>query len=272
MFSILETWNHRPAESSDVLGLIIGTKTNGVITLHEAHYIQHTLTREPQLELECDLQRVRAITSMARSINNNYVVVGWFTTYTEIDNVHRIIQNHFAQEFDESELCLLTVDTTLSQNSLSPTLYTHNNVAVAASDAKQSQLTLFTKVPLNTVIPTQERLALHAFISGNTHESEEIDAPIALVSNAQRVDNFLFGDLKDSLAEALNYVNQVISGEIQGDINIGKKLAYICANIPSYDQETVDSFLGGSLDDLKMFSGLAQATKQTVSTASLSPQ
>lgn len=285
MFSILETWNHRPEESTDVIGILLGTKTNGTITLHEAHYIQHTLTREPELELQCDLQRVRAITTMARSINPDYAVIGWFTTYTQIDNVHRIIQNHFSQEFDEPDLCLLTVDTTLSDNSLSPTLYTHNNVQVGSAQAATEtttttttalpppavQLTLFSKAQLNTIIPTQEALALHSFLTAQTGESEEIAAPLALLSNAQVINNFINGDLVTSIALALDYVSKAASGEIQGDVNIGKKLAYICSNIPSFDPETVDSMLTDSINDLSMFSGLAQITKATIKNATFTP-
>lgn len=271
MFSIIEAWNYRPEESTDVIGLLLGTRQqNGSITLHEAHYLQHTVVREPVIDIQCDVQRVNTISMNARDSKAKLEIVGWFTTYTQLDAVHRIVHNHFANTYDIPNFCLLTVDVTLAQNTFAQTLYLHNNTQVSQSggDAAiaDAQLTCFTKAPLQTIIPTQERLALHAILTGNP-QGDDVDAPVAVQSNAQQIRQSVFGDLHDSIKQSLDYVNLVLSGKIPGDEQIGKQLAYICANIPLFDQETSDSLLNESLAELKMFSSFAQITKSTVSGA-----
>jgi len=276
MLSVLETWNHRPSHSTDVLGILLGTKNDGIITLHEAHYITHTISREKTLDFQCDIGCVNTIASAARSVNPNYTVVGWFTTYTEIDRVHHLLHNHLAGDQDEAELCLLTVDVTLSKDSLSPTLYTHSNVTVGMPTGEISetdgQLTLFSKTPLHTIIPTQERIALASILRGNTHDNQSLDAPVAIKSNADQIREALFLDLAQTVKSAMQYVEKAIKDPSQADEEVGKKLAYILANIPSYDQETSNQLLNDTIEDLQLFTSLAQLTKQTVQTAQFLPE
>jgi len=281
MFSILEAWTHRPEGTTDVIGILLGTKSQNIVTLHEAHYIQHSVNykEDPRdtPDVECDLQRVQLITGMQRSGSPDLQLVGWFSTNTTLSHSHRIIHNSFANQFTEPNLCLLTVDVSLTTDSIPTTLYTHTN-ALPIADATSkytSLLTMFTAQPLQTIIPAQERLALHQMVSGRADETfslnaEQFDMPVAINPPAQ-ASKEANRQLGAALTTALQYVDEVLSGAVEGDVALGKQLAYICANVPVSDQDTLDGFFAHSLDDLNLFSQLANNTRSAVASAQLLP-
>jgi hypothetical protein len=100
--------------------------------------------------------------------------------------------------------------------------------------------------------------------------AEQFDMPVAINPPAQ-ASKEANRQLGDALTTALQYVDEVLSGAVKGDVALGKELAYICANVPVFDQDTLDGFFAHSLDDLNLFSQLANNTRSAVASAQLLP-
>eukprot|EP00461_Guttulinopsis_vulgaris_P000903 UN00903 len=306
IFQILEAWNNRPVDSTDVIGVLLGTKTGNTVSLQDAYYLQHSVKQEPSLEIQCDMARVKTITSISSVLHPDYEILGWFTTYTELNELHRVIHTSFSNHFEKSDdFLLLTVDVTLQDAKLQPTLYTHQhsyslmaNPAAAAAEAtttttttsstmtdaaapaedsliQSPNLTLirFAKQELRTVIPTQERLALNAMVFAadpTTTQAEydgRLDCPVALRSNQDSVRHALVVELAQQLQAAINFVQGSLDGNetSQEADALLRQLTYLATNTPVLDYATSQAVFQASTDDLQLFTSLATLTTQIVS-------
>ena len=290
MFQILEAWNNRPVDSTDVIGVLLGTKSDTTVSLQEAYYLHHSIKQEPSLQIQCDLAFANVVQSVSTALHPDYEILGWFTTYTQLNEVHRVIHTHFSQHFDIPNLALLTVDVTLDKNSLQPTLYTHVNssvlvenpaaVAAAASSSTtttttttttnddeaqedefisspQTALTRFVEQTLKSVIPTQEKLALHGMVFG---AGDVAEGCTALRANIDSVRTLLLQKIGANLDKALANLDAC------GDDQI-KALLQLVTNTPVLDDVTSKQIFQPSMDDLQLFTNLALLTQQIVNPA-----
>lgn len=275
VFSIIEAWNNRESGSDNVLGALFGTKevnpqTNEeYITIHEAYGIRHAVNTDADpIDVRWDIEALDEIVNVYTQVHANYRIVGWFTTYNDINRLHNIVHPFLSSKFDEPHLCMITVDVKLTNLTLSPKLYVLEPVIDLATS--QTIMACFQQQELTTLLPPEERIALHSIMHGN-NSGQNVLAPVAIQKAEGVFHSALTADFKEPTTALLGWLDAYTEKFHQGDteqqpeiIAVGKQLTYILANMPLYDKQSLQEYLKNSSADLQFFKQLAEATVNLV--------
>merc|ERR1712070_487970 len=149
----------------------------------------------------------------------------------------------------------LTVDTKLTDSRMGVRAYIGAPMGVPGATVG----TVFAPVPFEPVYRDTERIGLQALMKTVPAE----DSMATLGTDLEHVSAGI--DRLDSmLEEVLQYVNRVISGEVEGDQRIGRYLLDTVAAVPKVEPSEFEKSFNSSLQDLLMVVYLANLTRSQV--------
>jgi translation initiation factor 3 subunit F len=249
LFSILDSYMRREKESERIVGTLMGSIEDGIVSINNCFVVPHT-EQLGSIKLGTDVHKSRK--DLHCEINTSDHVVGWFSTAykTDKESMHcnGLVTDFYFKEMDSPPI-LLVVDPTFQSNELGVRCYVANNIQLTERVLQQQFK------PMNHVI--------------HTHQPERL----LFDRMAQRSEDEAFMPLSDldTLEKSLEsqialldrigkHINLVTKGEVEGDFSLARMIDSTLSLIPDQTSEFENMFSKG-LQDVLMVIYLAELTK-----------
>lgn len=189
-------------------------------------------------------------------VNSGQKVVGYYSTGSKIDYISSLMHNGFARQV--SDPVLVTIDVELKDFQMAVKGYTGSPVA-------DNVLCKFLPVDLQLTSYDAEKIGVDALINGNP-EDTYLDAPASILSDIDNLEMSL-GQLLQNIETVSDYVQDVVEKKVEGDAEVGLKLAEALSAIPSVDRDVFNKAFNGSVQDLLVVQYLVQLTGAQITLA-----
>ena len=195
-----------------------------------------------------------------RKVNPREVVVGWYATGGSISPSSSLIHNLYTGEM--GSCCVhLSVDTSLNEASkMAVVAYTSTDVSLGEKHLGSR----FVEVGYKLLVSDAEQIGLDV-LKGN---SDKITGEGEIVTRGD-VEGLeaSIAKTQELLAIVSQYVEDVMAGKVEGDIEIGRVLADSVAAVPMMKPGVFEKTFHNGLQDLLMVSYLAQMTRTQLALA-----
>jgi translation initiation factor 3 subunit F len=250
IFSILDHFIRRNDESQTrVIGTLLGTNIDGVIEVKSCFPVIHSETDSVWLDEDYHHNML----TLHQKASPKEMLVGWYATGVEIDEVSTILHEFYANE--TTTPILLTVDTTLTNNTMAIKAFTSTNITFGEKSVGYQ----FLPLPCEIRTLDTDKIGVDVLIKAKNN-------PKLVVSSLENIETSVekLISLIDTIYE---YVNKVLEGKVVPSNNIGRFLAGAVAALPKFDRDTMDKIFNANLQDLLMVVYLANLTRTQLSLA-----
>ncbi|KAI0796989.1 Mov34-domain-containing protein [Abortiporus biennis] len=248
LFSILDHYLRRTDAQERVIGTLLGTRSDtGEIDVRSSFPVLHSETDE---QVAVDMEYHRNMYELHHKVNPKEVIVGWYSTGSNLNTYSALIQNFYTQETAPHQAIHIAVNTGVEAGQPAGVkAYVSSPVGVSP----KPENAVFVPIPCELRFKETERSGLDLLLnassqsSSSAHPSTDLDV---LESAIQSV--------YDMLERVLTYVRSVLAGEVKGDAAVGRYL------MDTLGQSTDDLEKGGfnaSLQDTLMVSYLANLVR-----------
>lgn len=218
-----------------------------------------------------------------KDMNPDERIVGWYATGTKINYVngvvHRAIAGRALEGGYQHAPILLQVDTEMEGAHLSTQGYVVRPIKSASEkpaedeDAEEedeyavtSELVYqFREVPLELVASESERIGIDTLIKGKPIDNR-FDAPAMMQDDMTHLESQLV-DLQLMIEEIEEYVEKVVTGKAEPDVEIGFMIANALQSVPDLDPKHYQQVFSTATKDLLMSLYVTQLTQVQVSIA-----
>ncbi|EMD41061.1 hypothetical protein CERSUDRAFT_149703 [Gelatoporia subvermispora B] len=249
LFSILDHYLRRTDTQERVIGTLLGTRSdNGEIEVRSAFAVLHSETEE---QVAVDMEYHRTMYELHHKVNPKEVIVGWYSTGSNLNTYSALIQNFYSQETAPHQAVHLAVNT-------------------GAQEGEQTGVKAFVGSPVG-VFPKPENcvfVPIPCALRFNDSERNGLDlltttasAPNTSVSHPVNDLEVLERSLKsvsEMLDRVLSYVQSVLSGEVKGDAAVGR---YLMDTLGSTTEDLEKGGFNSALQDTLMVSYLASLVR-----------
>jgi translation initiation factor 3 subunit F len=253
LFSILDSYMRREKETERVIGTLMGSVEDGVVTINNCFVVPHL---EQPLKLGVDVHTNRV--KLHCEINHHDRVIGWFSTAYKTDKdtmaTNALIREFYFKEMNHlpheiHQPILLVVDPSFQDNELGIRCYVANPVQLSDRGVLQHHYK-----PIQHVIHTHhpERILFDRM----AQRGEESVSPI---SDLDTLEKSLESQLV-MLERIGRHINAVTKGEVVGDAAVAREIDNTLSLIPDHTSEFETMFSKG-LQDVLMVIYLAELTK-----------
>lgn len=230
VFSILDSYKRRTEGSDRVVGTLLGEKRGQNTFIKECFPVPFKV--EESGKALFDLEYHESMLKLHKQCNPDQIVLGWFTTGSEIGYVTSLIQEVYEKEVAKEKLMQgcspvhLTVDPTLKTSSMPINAYTAKAVAIG----NKKSLYCFEAANLIFHGDEAERIGVDALINGHP-DSNELDAPATILTDLESLELSL-SKLRDNLERVQAHVQKVVDNKIKPEADLGTKLMETLAVVP----------------------------------------
>ncbi|CAE6531341.1 unnamed protein product [Rhizoctonia solani] len=258
LFSILDHFLRRTESQERVIGTLLGTRTETEIEVKSSFAVIHNETDE-QVALDMDYHRT--MYDLHQKVNPREVIVGWYSTGTDLNTYSALIQNFYSQETAPYQAVHVVLDTGVREGvNQGVKAYVSSPVGVHP----KPENAVFLPVPCELRLQDAEISGLdllNAAVNATKHTASPASELEVLEQAIESV-----GVMLD---RTLAYVKQVLDGEIQGDPTIGRYLLdTLKASTTSLDKEKVETLFNSQLQDTLTISYLANIVRSEVEVSS----
>ncbi|KAI0321979.1 Mov34-domain-containing protein [Amylostereum chailletii] len=242
LFSILDHYLRRTDSQERVIGTLLGTRgeDGGSVDVRNAFAVLHSETDE---QVAVDMDYHRAMYELSQRVSPKDVIVGWYSTGSNLNTYSALIQNFYSQETTPAQAIHLSLNTgTVDGEEAGVKAYVSSPVGVYP----KPENAVFVPIPVDLRFNEAERSGLDLLNS-----SPALPTDLSLLETSIQ-------SVIDMLDRVLIYVRAVLAGEKQGDAAIGRYL------MSAFGAGTEDLEKGGfasSLQDTLMMSYLANLVR-----------
>jgi len=236
----------RKNEGYRVIGSLTGFVSDGIIEIKNCFPVPHT----EMDQVGVDMEFLHTLLDLHHKVSPKEVIVGWYTTGAEINDASVLIHQFYSREMNHSPIHL-TVDTSLTDSTLSVKAYTSLNI----SFGEKALGCQFLSVPLEIVTFDAEKIGVDVLMQGMKKKSSD-SLPSDLDSLELSIKNLL-----EMLDVTCYYVNKVLDGTVVGDNRIGRYLADCVSSLPRIDANNMEKMFNSSLQDLLLVVYLVNLTR-----------
>ncbi|XP_033742520.1 eukaryotic translation initiation factor 3 subunit F-like [Pecten maximus] len=247
LFSIIDSYERRNEDAKRVIGTLLGVYDKGAVEVTNCFAVPHN---ESEDEVAADLEYARNMFELHKKVNAAEVIVGWYSTGSEVSEHSVLIHEYYAREAKNP--VHLTVDTTLKGSKMDVKAYISTSIGVP----NKTMGCMFTAVQVETITYEPERVGVDLIQQGKLNPKRSV----AMVTDLQQVENACTS-LQDKLAMVMSYVDDVLSNKIPADNRIGRHLLELTTNVPQIAPEEFESMLNSNMKDLLMVVYLANLTR-----------
>jgi len=242
LFSILEQHLRREEEESRVIGTLLGSVSGGVLEITNCFGV-------PFHESEVQIKTPAAAESLAlhRQMNPCEALVGWYSTSTDdsyVTDATCAVHDYYIRE--NQRAVLLVVNTSLSASSVPIKAF----VSTPSQLLLKSKVVQFQEVQVNVVATDAEKVGLDALHSVT---SESGDLP----SDSEQLAAAL-SQLLATLDGALGYVNDVVAGRVEGDVDVGRRIAHALSSVPIPGADLLGADFKAAVHEIAMVTHVAK--------------
>ncbi|XP_071806182.1 eukaryotic translation initiation factor 3 subunit F-like [Asterias amurensis] len=238
LFSIVDSFERRNDEAARVIGTLLGTNINGIVEITNCFCVPHN---ESEDEVAVDMEFAKNMYDLHKKVNANETIIGWYATGADISDHSLLIHEYYSRECTNP--VHLTIDTTVTDFKMSTKVWIRQTMGVP----DKSKGTVFTPIKMVPVCHQPERVGLDTLIRGQASGRRTMET----VSDLQHVGK-ASAKLQEMIAIVLSYVDDVMSGKIASDNQIGRFLMDLVANVPKLDPEEFERMINSNMKDLLM--------------------
>ncbi|GJE84290.1 eukaryotic translation initiation factor 3 subunit F [Phanerochaete sordida] len=254
LFSILDHYLRRTDAQERVIGTLLGTRTDtGEIEVRSSFAVLHSETAE---QVAVDMEYHHAMYELHHKVNSKEVIVGWYSTGSNLNTYSALIQNFYSQETAPHQAIHLQLNTGTEEGQAAGVkAYVSSPVGVSP----KPENCVFLPIPCKLQFKEAERSGLDLLLStakGNTDDFPATDLDI--------LDRAL-ATVSDMLDRVLAYVRSVLSGEVKGDAAVGR---YLMNTFGASTEELEKGAFNTSLQDTLMVSYLANLVRSQAEVSS----
>lgn len=251
IFSVLDHYKRRGDGQERVIGTLLGIKSGNTVEITNCFPVPHIENPETAA---LDMDYHESMLALHKRVNPQEIVVGWYSTGKTISYVsslmHEVYQNQITNPVH------LTVDVHLTNSQMAVRAYTGKIFSMGDANI----LSRFEPAKLLLHAYDTEKIGVEALITGPPDDDNVMDSPAKIYTE--------FDNLENSMARLLElfetvgaYVTKVESGEITGDLELGRDLLVAMAYIPKMNRAEFNNMFNKNIQDLLMVVYLANLTR-----------
>lgn len=253
LFSILDHYLRRSKDEDGVIGALLGTRVDNVVEIKTSFAVAH---KELEDQVQVDYEYLRAMFDAHQKVNSREIIVGWYSTGSELKNSSALLQNFFSEHVAPLQAVHVLVGTGAQQGEQ---LGVKAYISAPLGVSPRSENCVFVPISCELKFHSSERSGLDLLLSASSSQSTTTPTP-PLIQSEQTLQSVI-----DMIDRVLLYVRQVLSGEVEGNAKVGKAL--LDALNESKTAGTGDGFDGAfnaHLQDTLMVSYLASLVRSQV--------
>ncbi|KAH6570689.1 hypothetical protein BASA50_007620 [Batrachochytrium salamandrivorans] len=263
MVSILDHYLRRRESQPQILGILLGVRTTDSFGMNQvqalnAFALKYSETSDHKTVI--DTEYFTKMNALHQQVNSKEVVVGWYTTGSELNNNSVWIQNLFAGETTPVSPLVLLVDPlalAAGAETFPAQAFVSSPAGVAGSDKLGS---LFVRLPVS--YQTADKSGMDTLIRA----TESVDLEASLTSDLDGLE-LSVRSVHDMLATVGAYVESVVSGETKPNAALGRYLLDTVSSTPRVDPNEFSKVFNGHMQDLLMVVYLANLTRTQLAIA-----
>ncbi|KAF5363306.1 hypothetical protein D9756_000203 [Leucocoprinus leucothites] len=249
LFTILDHYLRRTDQQDRVIGTLLGRRTENEIEIKSAFAVLHSETDE---QVAVDMEYHRTMYELHHKVNPKEVIVGWYSTGSNLNTYSALIQNFYSLETAPHPAVHITLNTGLVEGEEAGVkAYVSSPVGVTP----KAENCVFVPVPVELRFHDAERSGLDILVDSSKSSSSTTPQPVPDLEVLERA----VQDVSSMLDRVLAYVQSVLRGETKGDPAIGRYLMDTLGSSVGVGEE-VGGF-NGSLQDTLMVSYLASLVR-----------
>ncbi|KAF9077011.1 eukaryotic translation initiation factor 3 [Rhodocollybia butyracea] len=248
LFSILDHYLRRKDDQDRVIGTLLGTRTDAEIEVRSSFAVLHSETSE---QVAVDMEYHRTMYELHHKVNPKEVIVGWYSTGSNLNTYSALIQNFYSQETTPHQAIHVSLDTGVEPGQPAGVKgYVSSPVGVFP----KPENCVFVPVPVELQFRDSERRGVDLLTSTAVSENSTSQQPLSdleiLESSIQSVTSMI--------DRVLGYVRAVLAGETKGDPAIGR---YLMDTLGASTDDLEKGGFNGRLQDTLMISYLANLVR-----------
>ncbi|CAE1234862.1 EIF3F [Acanthosepion pharaonis] len=249
LFTIIDSYERRNEDAHRVIGTLLGCCEKGAVEVSNCFTVPHN---ESEDEVAVDIEYARNMYELHRKVNNNEVIVGWFSSGGEISEYSVLIHEYYAREAKNP--IHITVDTSLQTGSgkMGVKAYISTQMGVA----NKTTGTMFTPVNVEIQQYEAEQVAVNLIRESKLSPKRSV----SMVTDLQQVD-ILCSRIQGMLSIVLQYVEDVLAGKIPADNTVGRYLMELIHSVPMIEPDEFSTMLNANMKDLLMVTYLSHLTR-----------
>ncbi|PBK66889.1 eukaryotic translation initiation factor 3 [Armillaria solidipes] len=248
LFSILDHYLRRTDKQDRVLGTLLGTRTDSGVEVRSSFAVLHSETSE---QVAVDMDYHRTMYDLHHKVNSKEVIVGWYSTGSNLNTFSALIQNFYSQETAPHQAIHVALNTGIDDGEPAGIkAYFSSPVGVFP----RPENCVFVPVPVELRFHDAERSGLDLLASTAASPSSTSNQPLAdLEILEQSIQN-----VSGMLDRVLAYVRSVLAGETKGDPALGR---YLMDTLGASTDDLEKGGFNASLQDTLMISYLANLVR-----------
>jgi len=248
LFSILDHYLRRSETQGRVIGTLLGKRNGGEVEVKSSFAVLHSETDE---QVAVDMEYLKTTYELHRKVNPKEVIVGWYSTGSNLNTYSALIQNFYSQETAPHPAVLVSVNTGVEEGQeAGVTAYVSGPVGVSP----KPENCVFVPVPVDLQLHEAERSGVDLLAATAQSPTSTSVQPITDLEVIERS----IQDTVGTLDRVLSYVQAVLAGERKGDAAIGR---YLMDTLGSSADDLEKSGFNSSLQDTLMISYLANLVR-----------
>jgi len=257
LFGILDHFLRRTDSQDRVIGTLLGTRSDREVEVRNSFPVLHSETEEV---VAVDMDYHRAMFDMYQKVNPKEVIVGWYSTGSNLNTYSALIQNFYAQETGQYPAIHLAMNTGAQSDEPSFKAYVSSPVGVV----QKPENCVFSPIPCEIRLQDGERSGLDLLVAATKSASHVASPQQDLEVLEQSLQNVL-----QMLDRVLGYVKSVLSGEVQGNIAVGRYLLdTLSTAAPALEKGKLEHLFNSHLQDTLMISYLGNLVRSQVEVSS----
>ncbi|KAF9528006.1 JAB1/Mov34/MPN/PAD-1 ubiquitin protease-domain-containing protein [Crepidotus variabilis] len=221
LFSILDHYLRRTDSQHRVIGTLLGARhdsssTGGgvVVEVKSAFAVLHSETDE---QVAVDMEYHRSMYELCHKVNPKEVIVGWYSTGSNLNTYSALIQNFYSQETAPHQAIHVAVNTGVEAGQEAGVkAFISSPVGVFP----KPENCVFTPIPVELKFHQAERSGLDLLLSSSPSTSTSPTQP----STDLEILESAIVNVSDMIDRVLAYVSAVVNGEKEGDPAVGRYL------------------------------------------------
>merc|ERR1711963_978134 len=239
LFSIIDSYERRNEDAKRVIGTLLGSCEKGVVEVTNCFAVPHN---ESEDEVAVDIDYARSMYELHKKVNANEVIVGWYSTGSEV-SVHSVLIHEYYSREAKSPVHL-TVDTVIRGGKMNLKAFVSTAIGVPGKTTG----TMFTPVSVDVTSYDPEQTGIEVLQQGKYKPKRSVSMQSDLIK-------------VEASAIVIEYVDNVIAGKVPADTVVGRFLLDLVSSVPKIETEEFENTLNSNMKDLLMVVYLANLTR-----------
>jgi len=255
LFSILDHYLRRTDAQDRVIGTLLGTRTETEVEVKSSFAVLHSETSE---QVAVDMEYHRTMFDLHHKVNPKEVIVGWYSTGSNLNTYDALIQNFYSQETAPHQAIHVSVNTGVEEGQEAGVkAYISSPVGVFP----KPENCVFVPVPVELRFHDAERSGIDLLTNTVASATSTSTQPVSDLEILERS----IVSVSEMLDRVLSYVRSVLAGEKQGDPAIGR---YLMDTLGASTDDLEKGGFNASLQDTLMISYLANLVRSQAEVSS----